>query len=218
MELIYGTGNSAKILYMKRMLKGLPIEITGLKEAAAARNLTLPEVAETGSTPLENAGLKAESYFKVFKCPVFSCDSGLYLWEHDTGKLLPEDVQPGIHVRGKGEQRLSDGELLEKYIGLVREFGSIRARYMNAICLIWNENIRAESMDEELWGTPFLLTDVPHKKRMEGFPLDSISLELKTRRYFYDMEGDCQDEVVSDDGFVRFFSNFLEKHQIFRQN
>lgn len=37
MEIIYGTGNQAKIAYMKRALEGLPLHITGLAQAAAAK-------------------------------------------------------------------------------------------------------------------------------------------------------------------------------------
>lgn len=216
MKIIYGTGNSAKIAYMKRAIEKLPpesppIEIQGLYEAAEERGISLPQVEETGSTPLENAREKAEQYFALFQCPVFSCDSGLYLWDHRTGRPLPEKCQPGIHVRGRGVKRYSDEELLNHYTGLVKKYGQIRARYKNAICLIWDENTRAESEAEELWGAPFLLTDVPHSKRVEGFPLDSISLDLQTRKYFYDMENDLQDDLVSRQGFSKFFYNFLQK-------
>lgn len=213
MRIIYGTKNHAKILYMKRALQKLPIEIEGLNEAAAAGGLVLPEPEETGTTPLENARQKAESYYALFKSPVFSCDSGLYLWEHSTGRMLPEDRQPGIHVRGRNGKRLSDEELLEHYICLVKEYGQIRAQYKNAICLIWDEALRAESEAEDLWGEPFLLTEVPHPKRVQGFPLDSISLELKTQKYFYDMENDLQDNLVSCVGFADFFADFLEKNK-----
>lgn len=213
-EIIYGTGNRGKIAYMERALKGLPVRVIGLKQAAQAKGILLPEIEETGSTQLENARIKVESYFKLFKSPVFSCDSGLYLWNNVTGEPLPEAEQPGIHVRGRGEHRLTDEELLEHYISLVKKYGQIRARYKNAICLIWDENIREESMGEELWGEPFLFTDIPHKKRVPGFPLDSISLDLKTGKYFYDMEGNLQDEVVSNDGFRHFFCNFLEKYKL----
>ncbi len=208
MEIIYGTGNSAKIAYMARALQGLPFEITGVKQAAALRNLVLPEIEETGTTPLENARQKAESYYSLFKSPVFSCDSGLYLWEHTSGEPLPEEEQPGVCVRGR-EGRYTDDELLSHYITLVRKYGQIRARYKNAICLIWDDKLRAESMEEDLWGNPFLFTDKPHPKRVEGFPLDSISLDLKTGQYFYDQEGSAQDDLVSEHGFARFFREFL---------
>ncbi len=216
MKIIYGTGNSAKIAYMRRALKKLPpeipsVEIQGLYEAARERGISLPQVEERGSTPLENAREKAEQYFALFQSPVFSCDSGLYLWDHRTGMPLPEEDQPGIHVRGRDMKRRSDEELLSHYIGLVKKYGRIRARYKNAICLIWDEHTRAESEAEELWGTPFLLTDVPHVRRVEGFPLDSISLDLKTQEYFYDREKDLQDDLVSHQGFTDFFYNFLKK-------
>lgn len=191
------------------------IQVTGAGKAAERSGLTLPIIEENGNTPLENARLKAESYFRLFQCPVFSCDSGLYLWNHATGVPLPEEEQPGIHVRGRGDGRLTDDELLEHYISMVRKYGPIRARYKNAICLIWNEAVREESMEEGLWGEAFLLTDIPHKKRVPGFPLDSISLDMKTGRYFYDMEDNLQDNIVSNNGFIKnFFCNFLEKNNI----
>ncbi|MBS7340352.1 MAG: non-canonical purine NTP pyrophosphatase [Suilimivivens sp.] len=217
MELIYGTGNDAKLAYMRRTLSDLPLQITGLLDAAKIRGIELPEVEENGNTPLENARQKAEAYFALFHSPVFSCDSGLYLYDHLTGELLPEEVQPGIHVRGRGEKRLSDEELLTHYVGLVKKYGRIRARYQNAICLIFNEEIRQESMEENLWGEPFLLTDVPHTKKVPGFPLDGISIDIKTGRYFYDLENNSQDEIVSNSGFSLFFCHFLEKYPFLLQ-
>ena len=217
MELIYGTGNDAKLAYMRRTLSDLPLQITGLLDAAKIRGIELPEVEENGNTPLENARQKAEAYFALFHSPVFSCDSGLYLYDHLTGELLPEEVQPGIHVRGRGEKRLSDEELLTHYVGLVKKYGTIRARYQNAICLIFNEEIRQESMEENLWGEPFLLTDVPHTKKVPGFPLDGISIDIKTGRYFYDLENNSQDEIVSNSGFSLFFCHFLEKYPFLLQ-
>lgn len=213
-EIIYGTENLGKIAYMKRALERIPIRITGAKTAADERGLVLPHIEETGGDQLENARLKAESYFRLFKSPVFSCDSGLYLWNFSTGEPLPEREQPGIHVRGRGSHRLSDDELLDQYINLVKKYGLIQARYKNAICLIWNEEIREESMADNLWGKEFLFTDVPHEKRVPGFPLDSISLDGKTRQYFYDMEGNLQDNLVSSNGFEQFFCNFLKKYEI----
>ena len=217
MELIYGTGNDAKLAYMRRTLSDLPLQITGLLDAAKIRGIELSEVEENGNTPLENARQKAEAYFALFHSPVFSCDSGLYLYDHLTGELLPEEVQPGIHVRGRGEKRLSDEELLTHYVGLVKKYGRIRARYQNAICLIFNEEIRQESMEENLWGEPFLLTDVPHTKKVPGFPLDGISIDIKTGRYFYDLENNSQDEIVSNSGFSLFFCHFLEKYPFLLQ-
>lgn len=209
-EIIYGTGNGAKIAYMEEALRRLPVRIVSLEDAAARRGVCLPEIEEDGSSPLENARLKAEGYYKLFGRPVFSCDSGLYLWNYVTKEPLPEEEQPGIHVRGRGEKRLSDGELLAHYIGLVKKYGQVCGRFKNGICLVWNKDVRAESMEEDLWGEPFLLTDIPHAKRVEGFPVDSISLDLKTGKYFYDLEESGQEEEMAGYGFERFFRQFLE--------
>ena len=209
MRLIYGTGNQAKISYMKRNLQELPIEIIGLREAAEEAGVELPEIDENGETPIENARIKAECYYKLFKQPVFSCDSGLYLWNHQTGEMLPEEEQPGIHVRGRGESPLTDEELIEKMISLVKKYGPVRARYKNAVCLILNENIRKEAETQDLWGEPFLFVERPHTRRVPGFPLDSISVEIESGRYFYDMEDGKQDVVAADTGFKKFFEDAL---------
>ena len=64
---------------------------------------------ETGNTPLENARQKAIAYYQVFKMPVFSCDSGLYFDE------VPDEIQPGVHVRNVNGRCLSDDEMIAYY-------------------------------------------------------------------------------------------------------
>lgn len=210
MELIYGTGNPAKFESMKRTLQAFPIELTDIIQAAKEKGISLPEISETGKDPLENAKIKAEVYYALLRKPVFSCDSGLYLWNDKTDEMLPEDEQPGIHVRGRGDKRLTDEELIMHYTGLVRKYGPIRARYKNGICLIMDRQHTYMSMDESLWGEPFLLTDHPHPKRINGFPLDSISLEIASGRYYYDLENNLQDVVAAKNGFGIFFQNIIK--------
>ena len=160
-------------------------------------------------TPLENARLKAEGYFRVFGKPVFSCDSGIYLWNYTTKEPLPDEEQPGIHIRGNGERRLGDEELLAYYIGLVKKYGQVCGRFKNGICFIWNGEQRKESMSESMWGEPFLLTDKPHEKRVEGFPVDRISLDISTGKYLYDLEEDSEGEEAQNRGFENFFRECL---------
>lgn len=210
MKLIYGTGNPAKLKYMERALKDLPIEISGVTEAAAEKGITIPQIEETGNSPLENAKIKAQTYYNLLKRPVFSCDSGLYLWNYKTGKMLPEEEQPGIHVRGRGDKRLTDEELIIHYTGLVQKYGPVLARYKNGICLVMDETHIYESMDESMWGETFLFTDKPHPKRISGFPLDSISLEVKSGKYFYDLEGNSQDDLAAEKGIKSFFQKTLK--------
>lgn len=88
MKLLYGTGNEAKLASMKRALSNLKLDLIGLKDLERA----IPQVKETGNSPLENARIKAKAYYNTFGIPVFSCDSGLYF------EGLPADVQPGVNV------------------------------------------------------------------------------------------------------------------------
>lgn len=209
LEIIYGTGNGAKISYMEETLKNLPVKIIGLHQAAEKEGIILPDIKETGENPLENARLKAEGYFRVFGKPVFSCDSGIYLWNYTTKEPLPDEEQPGIHIRGNGERRLGDEELLAYYIGLVKKYGQVCGRFKNGICFIWNGEQRKESMSESMWGEPFLLTDKPHEKRVEGFPVDRISLDISTGKYLYDLEEDSEGEEAQNRGFENFFRQCL---------
>ena len=214
MKIVYGTGNQAKLSFMKRSLAGLPVELIGLKEAADEQGIGVPEVEEDGNSPLENAREKAHAYYACLKQPVFSCDSGLYLWNAATGEMLPEELQPGIHVRGRGEKRLTDEELIAHYTGLVKEYGPILARYKNAICFVMDEDHIYEGMDDSLAGEAFLLADKPHEKRVSGFPLDSISLEIASGKYYYDLEDNSQDDVAAYDGFRQFFAKYMKKNNL----
>ena len=107
MKILYGTTNPAKLSSMRKWLSGLDIELVSLNDMDG----DIPDVSETGDTPLENAELKARAYYKAFGMPVFSCDSGLYF------ESLPE-FSPKVHVRNIGGKCLTDDEMIAYYGGL----------------------------------------------------------------------------------------------------
>lgn len=200
MKLLYGTGNHAKLEAMQRRLARLDLEIIGLEDM----DKKAPQVAENGSTPLENARLKAYAYYDAFRLPVFSCDSGLYF------EGVPDDIQPGVHVRTVNGKYLTDDEMLQYYSGLAKKYGNLKARYRNAICLVLDKEHIYETMDDSLADGPFLLTPIPHSTVMhKGFPLDSLSVDIKTGKYFYDLEETDRDEVAVKEGFLEFFRSVL---------
>lgn len=208
LQLLYGTSNQGKLAAMRRALKALPnVEIIGLEDIKDIKE-NLPEVEETGSTPLENARLKALAYYDTLKIPVFSCDTGLYF------DGLPDELQPGVHVRTVRGRRLTDEEMTAYYAGLARRYGALTARYQNAICLVLDAAHIYESMDDTLSGQPFLLTSTPHPcgREIKGFPLDCLSKSLTTGEYYYDMGENCEDNVALNNGFYSFFKSILE-HQ-----
>lgn len=205
MRLLYGTGNPAKLEAMKKRLQELNIEIIGLKDLGPKVFKSIPDISEEGKNPLENARQKAQTYYREFGIPVFSCDSGLYI------KELPDKLQPGVHVRTICGKYLTDEEMLAYYSGLAKHYGNLTARYQNAICLVLNENKIFESMEDSLASEPFLITSKPHPIRKKGFPLDSLSLELETGMYYFDKEPDRLDKVAVENGFLEFFKQCLSE-------
>lgn len=193
MKLIFDTNNPAKLDYMKHILDKIGLDVVGLDQQPCI----LPNVEEDGNTPLENACIKAKQYYQVLQQPLFACDSGLYFND------IPNQYQPGVHVRKPNGVRLSDDEMITWYSNLAKRFHGLQAYYVNAICLIIDEQHIYRSDDSSLWSHPFSIIATPHQKRMEGFPLDCLSTHIKTGTYFYDDETayDDRDEI----GIIKFF-------------
>jgi len=200
MKILYGTTNNGKLQAMKIAVKELNIELISLNDVDS----NLPNINENGTTPLENAEIKARAYYEAFHMPVFSCDSGLYFDE------VEEEEQPGIHVRRINGKELSDDEMIEYYSSLAKRYGGkITGRYRNAIYFILDENHHYSSMDMSIATEPFILTAEPHAKRVEGFPLDSLSVDIGSGKYYYDLE--VKDVSTSvDDGVRKFFTSIFK--------
>ncbi|MCM1087450.1 MAG: hypothetical protein NC419_04790 [Muribaculaceae bacterium] len=203
MKILYGTGNPAKLAAMKSRLESLQIELIGLNEIAES-GMDIPKVAEDGNTPLENARQKARAYYEAFHMPVFSCDSGLYF------DNVPDSVQPGVHVRTIHGKSLSDEEMIAYYAGLAKQYGGLTARYKNAICFVMDENHSYEAMEPSMESEKFILVDTPHSAvRKKGFPLDSLSVDIRTNQYYYDLADEKLEQVAVEDGFLEFFQRVL---------
>ena len=202
MRILYGTTNQAKLDSMKRITKVLGIEIIGLKDV----NQPLPHIEESGKNPLENAKMKAEAYYKAFSMPVFSCDSGLYF------DNIEEKLQPGTHIRRVNGKELTDEEMIEYYSGLAKSHDDrLIGRYRNAIYFILDDETQFFSMDKSLETEPFMLVSKPHEKRIKGCPLDSISVDLASGKYYYDIEEKSVDQSAVEKGFKAFFEKVLSR-------
>lgn len=202
MKILYGTTNKGKLQAMEQSVEPLGIELIGLCDLEGS----LPKVEECGKTPLENAEIKARAYYEAFRMPVFSCDSGLYFEE------IKDEEQPGIHVRRIGGKELNDDEMIQHYSSLAARYGGkITGRYRNAIYFILDREHHYSSMDMSIATEPFILVDKAHGKRVEGFPLDSLSVDIATGKYYYDLE--VKDLSNSVDEGVRCFFNKIFKEQ-----
>lgn len=198
-KILFGTRNSAKLLSMRRRLEGLGVELIGLEDLDTA----VPPVLEDGATPLENARQKALCYYRAFHMPVFSCDSGLYF------ENVGEDVQPGVHIRRVGGRHLSDEEMIVHYSALAEKYGDLEAYYKNAICFVMDETHIYEMMEPSMESRRFIITSKPHGIRVKGFPLDSLSIDKESGKYYYDLPERKRDQVAVEDGFLCFFERCL---------
>lgn len=202
MTILYGTSNPAKLASMRKRLGALNIDIIGLNDLSK----TIPDVPENGKTPLENARKKAYTYYEAFHMPVFSCDSGLYF------DNVPDDIQPGVHVRNVNGKTLSDEEMLLYYSGLAKKYGDLTARYKNAICFVKDKTHIFEAMEPSMESESFIIASKPHKNGIvkKGFPLDCLSVNIKTGKYYYDLAEEELDKVAVEDGFLEFFKKALK--------
>lgn len=196
MQLIYGTYNKAKFDSMVEMLEGLSIELLPLSSIEGC----LIEPQENGDNPISNAEQKAMSYYKQIKRPVFSCDSGLFFKEAEDWE------QPGVKIRRVNGKRLNDIDMMNHYMALSNKYGGkLTAYYKNAICLVIDENNMISYDGADLNSEELYIVNHPHKKIREGFPLDSISMQIKSGRYYYDLDSTESKNI----GVIRGFKNFF---------
>lgn len=199
MKVLYGTTNQAKLDSMRRITKPLGLDMISLRDI----DQPLPVINENGKNPLENARIKASAYYKAFSMPVFSCDSGLYF------DGLDEKLQPGTHTRRVNGKELSDEEMIAYYAGLADRYnGQLIGRYRNAICFFLDEETCFSSMDESLSTEPFILVNKPHEKRVSGFPLDSLSMDINSGKYYFDLQ-ERSVESAMEQGFQSFWENVI---------
>jgi 8-oxo-dGTP diphosphatase len=202
-RIVYGTGNRAKFDSMKTRLMLVGIEIVKLSDAAP----DLGPPVEDGGDPLENARIKARFYYSVLKRPVFSADSGFYSDE------LPDGVQPGVNTREINGKRLNDDEMIEYYSSLAVKYGGskkrLTARYRNAVCLYVGEDEYYEHSGRDIDSERFYIVTKPHGRRVEGFPLDSLSVHIESGQYYYDRVNQSK-YMLDYDGFAEFFKRCID--------
>jgi XTP/dITP diphosphohydrolase len=200
MKLIYGTYNPSKVKSMIKKLEGLGIEIKGLE----CLNLDLLEAEESGKEPLDNAREKALTYYQQLRKPVFSCDSGLYFDD------VAQEDQPGVFIKRINGNSLTYKEMLEYYSKLAAKYGGkLTAYYKNSICLVMDEKNIFEYDGEDIQSEKFYIVDKPHVNYQEGFPLDSLSVEMKSMRYYYDLAEEESENLNMMNGFRDFFRKSL---------
>ena len=179
MRILLGTTNPSKVKRFSDLLKGYDVEFVTLKDLAIT-----DEHEENGTTPEENAIVKAKFYGQYFEVVICN-DSGLYFEE-----LALDDVrQPGLNVRTPMQMdRLSDEEMIDYYSKLIDTLGGkVSAYYLDGIAVYYHGTIYSfMDADEAKKTGSFYMIGKASSKRFEGWPLDSLSMNKETGQYFVD--------------------------------
>jgi inosine/xanthosine triphosphate pyrophosphatase family protein len=185
MKVLIGTTNPAKVKRFTEFLPDSGIEFLTLKDLRITA-----EPKEQGSTPEENARLKAEFYGQF--CDYVICnDSGLFF----DGLPLDDPRQPGLNIRTPQGVRLNDEEMIDYYAKLVRSLGGkMLAYYLDGIA-VYNKGKIVSFLDEQGKLAAFYMIDTPSSNRTPGWPLDSLSINRNTMTYFTDHGNNIYDPV-----------------------
>ena len=159
------------------------------------------DIEENGKNAIENAYIKAKTYYDVVKIPTIGMDNCLFIEE------LPEEKQPGTHVRRINEKELKDDEMIEYYTNLVKQYGGkLTAKWVYGMVIC-----NGKETKEYSWSKGnFYLVDKPCKERNPGYPLDSISVMPENDKYWLELtdeEKSKSKEEDNKDKVVEFITN-----------
>ena len=180
-------------------LKEKNIEVLTIKDIEI--NLK-PE--ETGKNAIENAYIKAKTYYDATKITTIGMDNNLFIEE------LPKEKQPGTHVRRIHGKRLSDDEMIAYYTNLVKEYGGkLTAKWIYGMVICINNEIKKYSWSKD----HFYFVDKVCDKRNPGYPLDSISIVPKFNKYLVEMTEEekrkLNEEENNGDEAIHFIINTI---------
>lgn len=196
-KVVFATGNQSK---SKRFSEGLlkkDIEVLSLKDL----QITL-DVEENGENAIENARIKARACYQKTHMPTIGMDDNLYL------ENVPDDMQPGMFVRRVNGKTLNDDEMIEHYVGLVKQYGKngiLNGKWIYGMVVI-DENGNESTYS---WSKGnFYMTDIVSDKINPGYPLNSISKYKAVDKYFTDELTEEEKNLinVSEDDVVEFIA------------
>ena len=189
-QILFATGNPSKA---KRFSKGLYEK--GIEVITPNDIDKEVKIEENGKNAIENALIKARAYSKTVNIPVFAMDDNLYL------ENVPQEKQPGMYVRRVNGKRLSDDEMIEHYLKLVKEYGingKLTCKWVYGMAVINNGKESTYTWSKE----DFYMVDKPSNKINPGYPLNTISINKKLNKYFTDITDEDKEKIQEDESDV----------------
>ena len=199
MKILFATTNPAKIKRYSEKLQKRDIEVMTIKDLGIHL-----DIEETGKNAIENAFIKAKAYYDASKITTIGIDDNLVI------EGIPEEKQPGTHVRRINGKELTDDEMIEYYTNLVREYGGkLTAKWVYGVVVYNGKEAKQNSWSK----SHFYFVDKPSGKRNPGYPLDSISIMPEVNKYFVDLTDEDRSknkQNYNDDDIIDFIANALE--------
>lgn len=185
MKVLFATTNLAKVRKYKEKLKENGIELITINDL----NFKL-DIDENGKNAIENAYIKAKTYYDVVKIPTIGMDNCLFIEE------LQEEKQPGTHVRRINGKELKDDEMIEYYTNLVKQYGGkLTAKWVYGMVICNGKNTKEYSWSKD----HFYFVDKPSEKRNPGYPLDSITIVPEFNQYLVELTTEEKEQYKAKD-------------------
>ena len=195
MELLFATKNPAKVKSYENQLKKYGINLKSIRDLGFELN-----IKEDGKNSIENAYIKAKTYYEATKMPTLGMDVSLILEE------LPEEKQIGTHIRRINGKYLSDEEAIEYYTKLTKEYGGkLTAKWVYGL-VIYNEDGAKKYMYSK---DNFYFVEKVSKKRNPGYPLDSISIIPEYNKYLVELTQKERESLNKDNEEKEKVINFI---------
>ena len=155
MKVLFATTNPAKVNKYKEALEQKGIELITLKDLDV--KLT---IVESGKNAIENAYIKAKTYYDATKIPTIGMDNNLFIED------LPKEKQPGTYVRRVNGKELNDEEMIEHYTKLVKENGgNLKAKWVYGMVIYKDDIAYKYTWSKE----NFYFVDTPSEKINNGY-------------------------------------------------
>lgn len=176
MKLLFASKNPAKVSRYIDRLKEHGIDVITLRDL---ENVNV-KVEENGKDALENAYIKAKTYYDATGIPTIGIDDTLFI------EGIPENKQPGTHVRRVNGKELTDSEMIEHYTNLVKEYGKddkLDIKWISGL-VIYDQN----GPKKYTWNRENIyFVSKASDKIDKGYPLSSITYFPDLNKYSIDL-------------------------------
>ena len=184
MKVLFATTNPAKVKRYKEQLSENGIELISINDIDEKLDIN-----ENGKDAIENAYIKAKTYYDKTKIPTIGIDDCLFI------EGISEEEQPGTHVRRVKGKELTDEEMIEYYSKLAHDNGGkIVATWVYGIAICNGNKEKTFKYKKN----HFYIIDTPSNKRNPGYPLDSISILPELNKYFVDLTREEKEKNKND--------------------